>query len=374
MINIKSIKKNILPISTFVRIDVKRLFRDRVAIFFVFVFPLIFLFVFGGIFGKDNDISFKIAILNKSKSQFSTQFVKDLEKNDIFKIDKEISNLELAKDKMNKSELDATITLPENFGQPNKVGYPSGKASVLYDQNNQQGGQTLAAVLDSVFRDINTEITKIEPPFSVVSTSTATKGSSQFDFIFSGLLGFSILTLGIFGPTSVFPRNKQKGVLKRYHSTTLRVWQYFTGNVLSNAFIGILSVALMYVTSLIVFDLKMRGDYLSLIAMVILGTITLFGVGLAVGGWAKNENQAAPLANLITFPMMFLSGTFFPRFLMPEWLQSVSGLLPLTPVIDGARMIITEGKTIFELGPQVGLLVLWSIIIYAIAFRVFRWE
>lgn len=374
MINFKSFKKKILPISTFVRIDVKRAFRDKVAIFFIFIFPLIFLFVFGGIFGKDNDISFKIAIINQSESQFSTDFVKNLEKDKIFKIDKEITNIDQAKAKMNRSELDATITLPENFGQPNKAGLPSGKASVLYDQNNQQGGQTLAAVLDSVFKGINSEITKTQPPFSVESKSTATKGLSKFDFIFSGLLGFSILSLGIFGPTSVFPRNKQKGVLKRYHSTSISVWQYFTGNVISNAFIGILSVGLMFVVSLLIFNLNMRGDYLSLVVLVALGTVTLFGVGLAIGGWAKNENQAAPLANLITFPMMFLSGTFFPRFLMPEWLQNVSGLLPLTPVIDGARMIITEGKTLLDLGPQVGLLVLWSIIIYTIAFKVFRWE
>jgi ABC-2 type transport system permease protein len=118
----------------------------------------------------------------------------------------------------------------------------------------------------------------------------------------------------------------------------------------------------------------MNGDYISLVLMVVLGVAVLFGIGLAVGGWAKNENQAAPLANLITFPMMFLSGTFFPRFLMPEWLQQASGLLPLTPVIDGLRLIVTEGKTILELGPQVALLVGWGIIVYVIAFRVFRWE
>ncbi len=352
----------------------KRLFRDKVAIFFTFVFPLIFLFVFGGIFGRDNDVSFKVVILNNSKTQFATTFVQDLEKNKIFKINKDITSLDAAKAKMNRSELDATITLPENFGQTSAAGVPSGKAEVLYDQNNQQGGQTLTAVLNSIFSGINADIVKTVTPFTVQSESTATKGLTQFDYIFAGLLGFSILSLGIFGPTSVFPRNKQKGVLRRYHSTSLKVWQYFTGNVISNAIVGILSVSTMFITAVLVFNLNMRGDYLSLLALVILGTVTLFGVGLAVGGWAKNENQAAPLANLITFPMMFLSGTFFPRFLMPEWLQKVSGLLPLTPVIDGTRMIITEGKTIFQLGPQVGLLAVWAIIIYFIAFRVFRWE
>jgi ABC-2 type transport system permease protein len=71
---------------------------------------------------------------------------------------------------------------------------------------------------------------------------------------------------------------------------------------------------------------------------------------------------------------MFLSGTFFPRFIMPEWLQNVSNVLPLTPVIDGIRLIATEGKHLVDIGPQLGLIGIWMIIIYLIAFRVFRWE
>jgi ABC-2 type transport system permease protein len=100
----------------------------------------------------------------------------------------------------------------------------------------------------------------------------------------------------------------------------------------------------------------------------------ILGIGLAIGGWAKNERQAAPLGNLVVFPMMFLSGTFFPRFLMPEWLQNVSAFLPLTPVIDGLRLITTEGKTYLDLLPQLGLLLGWMVVIYIIAFRVFKWE
>jgi ABC-2 type transport system permease protein len=351
------------------------LFRDKVAIFFVFVFPLIFLFVFGGLFGGSNDVSFNIGMVNRSDSEFAAEFVKQAQDNEILDIDEEVTNLDRAREKMNQSQIDAVIVLPAEFGviQPGQD-YPSGQARILYDQNNQQAGQTLGSILEGQFKEINSQFVDQEAPFSVVAESTDTRGLTQFDYTFSGLLGFSILTLGIFGPTSVFPRLKQRGVLRRYHTTTLKVWQYFTGNVLSNSLVGLMSVAMMFAVALTVFNLDMQGDYLSVIALVVLGVITLFGIGLAVGGWAKNENQAAPLANMITFPMMFLSGVFFPRFLMPEWLQTVSGLLPLTPVVDGARLIITEGKTIFDIGSQVGLLALWAIIIYAIAFKVFRWE
>ncbi len=303
------------------------------------------------------------------------RFVKQANSASVLKINSDIITVEAAQDKMQRSELDAAIILPENFGQvQDGKTFPSGQATVLYSPNNEQAGQTLGAILDGIFGEINAEFIKTDPPFTVKTESTATASQSRFDYTFAGLLGFSILSLGIFGPTSVFPQLKKQGVLRRYHTTTLKVWQYFVANAISSAFIGILSVALLFVTAVIVFELNMNGDYFSLVSMVVLGTVVLFGIGLAVGGWAKNDNQAAPLANLITFPMMFLSGTFFPRFLMPEWLQSASGFLPLTPVIDGIRLIVTEGKTIFDLGAQVGLLAAWAVIIYFVAFRVFRWE
>jgi ABC-2 type transport system permease protein len=72
--------------------------------------------------------------------------------------------------------------------------------------------------------------------------------------------------------------------------------------------------------------------------------------------------------------MMFLSGTFFPRFLMPEWLQTISAFLPLTPLVDGIRYIIVEGQTLMDIGPQLALIAGWLAAVYVVAFRVFRWE
>jgi ABC-2 type transport system permease protein len=370
-----NIRKQFLPVVTFAKIDFKRLFRDKVAIFFVFLFPLIFLFVFGGIFGNNNDISFKVALTSQSSAPVAEEVLKGLRESEILEVDEKEYVKADALEKMTRGELDAIIELPENFGEINEgAETPSGELKVLYNQNNEQGAQTLSAILRDYFKSLNAQYVDVSEPFTVATESTATASQRRFDYVFAGLLGFSIMSLGIFGPTSVFPRLKSKGVLRRYSTTTLKVWQYFVGNVLSNAAVGILSVSSMFIVSLLVFDLNMQGDYLSLALMVILGVTVLFGIGLAVGGWAKNENQAAPLANLVTFPMMFLSGTFFPRYAMPEWLQSVSGFLPLTPVIDGIRLIVTEGKTILDLGSQVGLLVVWAVIIYFIAFKVFRWE
>lgn len=368
-------KKALLPVFVFAKIDIRRLFRDKVAIFFVLVFPLIFLMIFGTLNSGDNNVKFKVGLVNQSQSDFSKEFTKQLSENKLFDIDKTVTNLDQARQRMNRSEVDATIVLPSDFGQTNQSAkYPAGQATVLFDENNRQAATALSSVLEGVFKEINNKLVPSEVPFTVKTESTATAGLKPFDYTFAGLLGFAILSLGVFGPTSVFPRLKTRGVLRRYRTTTLKVWQYFLGNVISTATVGLLSVGFMFVAALTIFDLQMKGNYINLIPYILLSTAVLFGIGLAVGGWAKNENQAAPVTQIVAFPMMFLSGTFFPRFVMPEWLQSISTFLPLTPVIDGSRMIITEGKTLLDLGPQIGLLAVWSVIVYAIAFKVFRWE
>jgi ABC-2 type transport system permease protein len=367
-------KKKLIPLLTFAKIDIRRLFRDKVAIFFVFFFPVMFLLVFGSLFGR-SEVSFNVALINQSESQFAAEFEQQINDGDIFNVDEEVASVNEAHEKMSRGEIDATIILPEGFG---KVGentdIPSGRAEVVYDRGNDHAGVTIGSILESIFADINAEFVPVETPFTLNVEPTEAEGLSRLDFLFSGLLGFSILSLGIFGPTTVFPRMKEKGILRRYHTTPIRIWQYFAGNVLSNAFVGILAVAFMFVVARLVFGISMRGDYLSLVLFTVLGTITVFGIGLAAGGWAKNEAQAAPLANLIAFPMMFLSGVFFPRFLMPDWLATITQFLPLTPFIDGLRLIITEGMTILQVGTEVAMLAAWAVIIYLVAFKLFRWE
>lgn len=383
----QKLRKKLFPITTYARIDVKRLFRDKVAIFFVFVFPLIFLIIFGSIFRGDSSVSFRVAVLNKADNEFATQFVEQVFPSDeakkqdeekaksVFKVDSEVTDEEQAKEKMNRGQLEATIILPEEFGEIQEgATYPSGEVVIIYDQSSESAGQTIGSVMDGILKEVNQTLVPTVTPFTVRTESTATEGLTQFDYTFSGILGFTLLSLGIFGPTTVFPRLKQRGVLRRYHTTTLKVWQYFTGNVISNGAVGLMAVAIMFVTALLFFNLNMRGSYLNLIVVVLLGVTMLFGIGLAIGGWAKNENQAAPLAQLTTLPMMFLSGVFFPTFLMPELLQSITKYIPLTPVIDSVRLIITENASLLDLGSQLAVMVGWTVIVYTIAFRVFRWE
>jgi ABC-2 type transport system permease protein len=371
----RSLKKSWLTVFTFVRINTKRFFRDRLALFFSIIFPIGLLVVFGFIYGSNSKVSFNVAVINESNSQFATQFVKQAKDGGVLKINDEVKTLDDAKERMSRSTLDATIVLPKDFGEV-KDGkpYPSGQAEVVYTQNNQQSAATLTSVLDAQFKAINNKLVPTVTPFTVTEKQLSIKSLSAFDYAFAGILGFSLIGMGIFGPLNVFPELKKMGILRRLSTTPLKVWQYFVSTMIGQAFIGLISFALMFGIAITFFHLNIAGNYLELGVFLILCIITMLGIGLALGGWAKNERQAAPLSNLIVFPMMFLSGTFFPRYIMPEWLQNVSGFLPLTPMIDGIRLIATEGKHFIDILPQIGLIGAWLIIIYLIAFRVFRWE
>jgi ABC-2 type transport system permease protein len=357
--------------------NIRRVFRDRTALFFTFLFPLIFLFVFGGIFGRDQSVSFKVAIINHSGSSYARQFVSQAESDGqkVLKVDKGVKTWAAANEKMSRGEIDATIELPADFGTA-KPGQsmPSGRAVVHYTQNNEQAAQTLTSVLQAEFQSINAKLVTTKTPFTAVAKQTNTRSLSRFDYTFTGLLGFSILGMGIFGPMNIFPELKKMGILRRLHTTPLRVWQYFLATMMGQAIIGLMALALMFAVAIVIFHLKLIGDPIELAVFLIFGIIMILGIGLSLGGWAKNERQVAPLANIIVFPMMFLSGTFFPRYAMPHWLQSITAFMPLTPVIDGARLIATEGKHLIDIGPQLGVMAVWTVIIYIIAFRVFRWE
>jgi len=371
-------RRSLFTVLVFAKLNTKRFFRDKVALFFAILFPVIFLFVFGAISGSSEGASFTVALINDSDSKFAKEFESNIRDDKIpqvkFKVDQEATTYDKAKEKMLRGQVDAAIILPQGFGDLDNEKVPSGKIQLRYTQSNEQAGQTLSAVLDGILGGVNQQYVKAVKPFTVDAKQTQEKGQNAFDYTFAGLLGFSIIGLGIFGPVNIFPELKKMGILRRLHTTPLKVWQYFVAMSISQSLQGLVAIGVLFAVGITVFDLSVRGNFLEIIPFLIFSIIMILGIGLALGGWAKNERQVAPLANIVVFPMMFLSGTFFPRFLMPEWLQQVSAFLPLTPVIEGLRMMTAEGQHLTNLGPQLGLMAVWMVVIYAIAFKVFRWE
>ena len=237
-------KKSLFTIKAFARINAKRFFRDRLAIFFTIAFPLIFLIIFGSLFGGDSSVSFKVAYINQSKAEIAAKVTEQAINSAILNVDESITTVDQAQEKMKRSELDATVVLPETFGQP--VGDTlAGEVQLYYSENNAQAAQALTSIIKAQMEEINKQLVDTSVPFTVKEISTNTESLSQFDYTFAGLLGFAIIGLGIFGPVNVFPELKKQGVLRRLHTTPLRVWEYFVANVISQGLIGLIAIAIL---------------------------------------------------------------------------------------------------------------------------------
>jgi len=350
-----------------------RFSRDKVGLFFTFLFPLIFLFVFGSIF-NNNSVNFKVAVIDDAKTKFSEEFVKNLNESDTFKLNDENLSLDAARQKMSRGEIDSIIVLPNGFGAVGQERVPSGKLDVYYQKGKEQSGQTVAAVMQSILDEINAKFGRPSAQLTVEQKATNDSGLSQFDYTFSGLLGFTILSMGIFGLANSMPQEKKTGSFRRLRASPFTAGQLIMGNGLYYIAITLLSVATMFLVGTLVFGFDMRGSWLQLLPFIVLSVWMMIGFGLLIGGWARNENQSAPVSNLISFPMMFLSGAFFPRFLFPEFLQNITAYIPLTPVVDGLRRIMTENATLVDLGPEIAIIVAWGVVTYIAAIKLFRWE
>ena len=350
----------------------KAFFRNKVALFFTFLFPLVFLVVFGFIFGRDSQPNFEVGLINRSGSELTTQFLEAAEESEIFEFDEEgdLAEFEI---QLGRGEIDAIIVLDEDFGRVGAGGL-EGRLQLLYNQSDEQLGLTMISVLENVFGQFNQDFASAEQTLSIEARTLQTADLSRFDYVFAGLIGFSILSLGVFSMSEGFMQDKKSKALLRIRLAPVGAWQLITATVFNRTLVGLVAVGLMFVAGSLIFGFQMRGDYLSFLLFSIISLVCLLGFGTFIASWAKDTNQAAPLANLISFPMMFLSGVFFPVYLMPDWLQQITAFIPLTAVVEGLRLILTEGVTIFGLGPQLLVIAVWSLALYALAARSFRWE
>ena len=349
-----------------------RYLRDKTALFFTFVFPLAFLIIFGFIF-RGGGATFNIALINESKTVYSQNFTDQLRESKSLKF-ADVSTLDEAKTKLTRQEIDLILILPQEFGQPNSQGVPTGSLQLKYATQDEQTIQTYENVFSGIVQTLNTSLVPTQPPITLQSENLNLKVVSRFDYLFAGILGYALMSLGVFSMSSSFPADKQSGALRRLRMAPLKVWQLILSIGFSRIVVGVIIAALMYGIASLMFEFTIQGNLWYALIFTVFSTVCMFGIGMGIGGWAKNENQASPIAQLITLPMMFLSGTFFPRFVMPEALQQVSMYLPLSPVIDGLRKILTEGASLTGVGFELILITGWIVIIYVIAIKTFRWE
>ena len=358
-------------VAALAKANMKRFWRDPVSIFFTIAFPLMFLVIFGFIFGGDDDaFNASVALVNESDSELAIEVEERLTSSESFTIETFETDQDLD-DALTRSQIQAVIVIDEAFGE-----IPGAPAMVglqyLVSQESNVG--PLRAILNAELFQLNNEIAPYTPPVIPVDQPLESEALDTLDYLVPGLMGFSILGLTVFGMSNGFTADKKTGSIARLKVAPIKSLHIVLSIAAVYAVLAIVSIAILVLVATLAFGFNQVGDWFSFAVFIVISTFSMLGIGTIIGGWAKNDKQAQPVTNLVAFPMMFLSGVFFPTFLMPDWLQTVAKFIPLTTVNEGLRLITTEGFFITELWLEILILGAWALISYPIAFKVFRWE
>ncbi len=351
--------------------SLRAIFRSPSAVIFSIAFPLIFILVFGFI-GSGGRVSVNVAIDKASDTL-----------NPVYGALKEIAGINILKESgqelhedLEKGRIAAVINI-EKSGLAN----PPYKISLLSSEAvNPQNIQVLQSILNAVISGINQKMYAGAPTIAMVNSNIQKIPGRIYrtiDFILPGQLGFSLLSSGVFGVAFLFFNLRQQLVLKRFYATPIKRPFIVLGEALSRVIFQMLTAIIIIGVGHFIFKFTLvhgLETFLSIMLLSFFSLILFMGFGFIVSSLAKNESTIPPLANLITLPQFLLAGTFFSIEAFPGWLQPLCRILPLTHFNNAMRNISFEGASLASCWKELGIIGIWIVVVYAVAFKTFKWE
>jgi ABC-2 type transport system permease protein len=199
-------------------------------------------------------------------------------------------------------------------------------------------------------------------------------GARYIDFLIPGLVGLNLMGSGMWGLGFAVVQARTRKLLKRLAATPMRRSHYLLSFMLSRLLFLFLEVAALIGFAWVVFKVSVRGSLLDVAIVSVVGAMTFAGLGLLVASRPKTIEGVSGWMNLVMLPMWLLSGTFFSYTRFPGFLQPFIKALPLTALNDSLRTVINEGASLSSSWQQLGVLVAWGLLSFALALRLFRWQ
>jgi ABC-2 type transport system permease protein len=350
--------------------NIKSFTRDRQALFWTLLFPLMFVILFGAIFsGGSSQRSIGFADLDGSPASATLKGAFG-----------SISSVKLVDgtqdellEQMRTGGVSAVIVVPKGYAD--SVAAKAGPAQVtVYTDPSQSAAdgatrQLVGFVLSAVNQAATGQPPAVEPAFQTIQTSDL----SFISYLVPSILGMSLMQLGVFSAIPLVA-DREKLILKRLQATPLRRWQLVGSNVLMRLLIAIFQTAIIVGVGSLAFHVEIAGSWLLIGGIILLGSLAFIALGYVIASFAKTEESANGMTSIVQFPLMFLSGTFFPIDAMPDFLKGIARVLPLTYLSDGLRQSMVAGTPFAPLWVCFAFLAVWLVVCFGIAARFFRWQ
>lgn len=352
----------------------RAIFRSPSAVVFSFVFPFIFILVFGFIGNGGGVPVYKIAI-DKSCDTMNVLY-DSIKLSGRFKIVTYQDSASLNSDIV-KGRLAGVLKITKLPTDTPAYAYKLTSSTASSDKWPQV--QSILSALSNKVSDqrFKDRARYAVPDYNYLRDINVVREYRTIDFILPGQLGFSLLSSGVFGVAFMFFSLRNTLVLKRFFATPIKRTYIVLGEGLSRVIFQMLTAIVIIGVGHYVFNFTLINGFITFLEMLVLsfiGLMVFMGFGFIVSGLAKNDSTIPPFANLITLPQFLLGGTFFGIEAFPKWLQPISKALPLTHLNTAMRAVAFEGQNLWDVKNEIGILLLWGVIVYAVAIKVFKWE
>lgn len=349
--------------------SIKSMLKSPSSVVFSLAFPLVFILVFGFMGGNRSVMS----VVLHPASDTANPVYRELSHNPLIKFNTSVKDTSELRQQLEKGALSTVLDIRKDTAHTGKFLVDiqtSAQKLATADQLQAIINQSLLEE-DSVLHHRATEIVAVN------KTIIAARPFKTIDFILPGQLGFSLLAASVFGTAFVFYHMRQMLVLKRFFATPIKRSNMLLSEGVARLIFQLLGALIIILIGKYFFDYTLINGISTVLSMLLLSGIALLvfmSFGFVISGIAKSDATIPPLANIFTLPQFLLAGTFFTIESLPKWLQYIAKLMPLTYFNNAMREIAFNGAGLWEVKWDILILLVWGVIGYALAAKLFKWE
>ncbi len=351
--------------------NVKEFVRDRMAMFWTLAFPIFFIIIFGLIFSGVDNTSFDVGLAMEDHGRAGLALEQAL---------KSVTALNIAEGaradllaRLKDGKLRAVLVGPDGVSAAVSAGQPA-QGATYYDPSSQTTAQIVLTIVSRVVQAVDQNLTQRPILLSVNQVPITANNLSEIDFLLPGILAMSLMQLGLFATAPALVQLREQQVLRRIGATPLPRATLLAAQVAHRLTIGGVQTLLILLIGALAFKVNIMGNLGMLLGFVLLGALMFVAMGYLISGLARTQDSVTGMTQLLNFPMMFLSGVFFPVHLVPAWIRPVVSIMPLTYLADALRQIMVGATPAYGLPIDFAVLGGWLLVCGVLAVRFFKWE
>ena len=355
----------------------KQYLRSKIGLFFLLIFPILLILVFGAIFVGGGDSKISLPVQNLDQGLMGDGFLENLTMTNTVTI-VEISASENITEYIKNNSLTVAMLIPENFTAniAMHMAFPNATGEVdviIFGDPSKTTYNIVLGASGAVTNGMNFGLAGARPIIGIEDRQIGeVEDFNYMDFYLPGIIGMTVMTNSLFAMTSICAEYRQRSYFKLLATTKIKKWEWLVSKFILYAALLSLSLVMTYLVGRAAFDMQSMLTPMSF-ALIAAGAFTFTAMGMLVGVFIKDPEGAAAAANAIGFPMMFLSGSFFPLEVMPSYLQGIASALPLTYLNNGLRdtmVYFNDGNALINLG----VVFVVGLIFFALASRLMSWK